>query len=392
MGRAVNAATLSTAPAAIDSWQVALRPARVLFGAGRLSELGALVAELGGRRVLVVTDPGIRAAGHLEAALASLRAAAIDAHVFDEVGENPTTAHVEAAAAAGRRHGVDFLVGLGGGSALDCAKGANFLLTNGGRMEEYRGWNRAAHPMLPAVGIPCTAGTGSEAQSYALIAQAGAHTKMACGDEKARFRAVILDPLLPRTAPRAVIAATGYDALSHAVESFTSRDANPLSRLFSREAWRLLERSYEVAVSGGAGEATWSDMLLGSYLAGAAIEASMLGAAHACANPLTAGFGVTHGIAVGLMLPAVVRVNAPVAGALYADLLQVPESGAGETLARRLESLRAAGGLPSRLASVGVGPDAPAALAAAALEQWTLAHNPRALGEADLVALYRSVL
>ena len=169
----VSTVELLARPIALDAWQAVLRPSRVVFGAGRLAELGALVAELGGARALLVTDAGLEAAGHVGAAMESLGAASIDAVVFDEVAENPTTEHVEAAAAVGRAHGVDFIVGLGGGSALDCAKGANFLLTNGGRIEDYWGWNRATRPMLPSIGVPSTAGTGSEAQSYALIAQRG---------------------------------------------------------------------------------------------------------------------------------------------------------------------------------------------------------------------------
>jgi alcohol dehydrogenase len=388
----VSTAELLARPIALDAWQAVLRSAHVVFGAGRLEELGTMVAELGGARALLVTDAGLEAAGHVGTAMESLGAASIDAVVFDEVAENPTTEHVEAAAAVGRAHGADFIVGLGGGSALDCAKGANFLLTNGGRIEDYWGWNRASRPMLLSIGVPSTAGTGSEAQSYALIEQASSHRKMACGDEKARFAAVILDPLLPRTAPRAVTAIAGYDALSHAVESLVSRAANPLSRMFSREAWRLLERAYESVVAGGAGESAWSDMLLGAHVAGAAIEASMLGAAHACANPLTSQFGVTHGVAIALMLPAVVRANAPVAAPAFGELMGVAEADAAEALARRLEVLRTAGGLPSRLSSVGVPIDALPRLAADALEQWTLRHNPRELSESDLLALYRSIL
>jgi alcohol dehydrogenase len=133
-------------------------------------------------------------------------------------------------------------------------------------------------------------------------------------------------------------------------------------------------------------------MVLGAHVAGAAIEASMLGAAHACANPLTSQFGVTHGVAIALMLPAVVRANAAVAASAYGELMGVPEPDAAEALARRLEALRAAGGLPSRLSNVGIAIDALPALAADALEQWTLRHNPRELSEADVVALYRSVL
>jgi alcohol dehydrogenase len=388
----VSVAELVVRPATLDAWQVALRPSRVLYGAGRLAELGALAAELGGQRALVVTDPGIVAAGHAAVALDSLRAAGVETAIFDGVEENPTTAHVDAATAAARRIGAHLLVGIGGGSALDCAKGANFLLTNGGRMEDYWGWNRTRRPMLPSIGVPCTAGTGSEAQSYALIAQVGSHVKMACGDEKARFSVVLLDPLLARTAPRAVKTVAGYDALSHAVESFVSRSANPVSRLYSREAWRLVERNYEAMAAGALDDAGWGEMLLGSHLAGAAIEASMLGAAHACANPLTARFGVTHGIAVALLLPAVVRANAPVVGSLYAQLIGGTAATAGEATARRLEALRASAGLPSRLADVGVSADDLPALAADASEQWTLGHNPRALGEAEIVALYRSIL
>jgi alcohol dehydrogenase len=376
----------------LSAWQVALRPSRVLFGPGRLAELGPLVAELGGRRALVVTDAGVAAAGHLSTATRSLRDAGVASFVFDGAAENPTTLHVEAAAAVGREHAVDFVVGLGGGSALDCATGANFLLSNGGRMEDYWGWNRAQRPMLGSVGVPCTAGTGSEAQSYALITHPETHVKMACGDEKARFTAVILDPLLPRTAPRAVTAAAGCDALSHAVESMVTRSASPLSRLYSREAWRLLERRFPAAVAGTATEAEWGEMLLGSYLAGTAIESSMLGAAHACANPLTARFGVTHGVAVALMLPAVVRWNGEVAAEAYGELIDQPPAAAAESLARRLETLRATGGLPSRLREVGIAADALPTLAADASGQWTLAHNPRELGEPELQALYRSVL
>jgi alcohol dehydrogenase len=198
-----------------------------------------------------------------------------------------------------------------------------------------------------------------------------------------------------------VTAIAGFDALAHAVESLVSRDANPLSRLYSREAWRLLERNY-AAVAGAApstsapGDAqqAWAEMLLGAYLAGAAIEASMLGAAHACANPLTARFGVTHGVAVGLMLTAVVRANGavPEVAAVYGELLGVPAQRATETLARRLERLRAAGGLPSRLTAVGVDAEALPALVADAMGQWTLQHNPRALGEAEVLALYREAL
>ena len=154
------------------SWETELGGYRLLFGVGAVERLGELAREIGGSRVLVVTDAGIGGAGHVARAVESLSNSGIEAVVFDGVEENPTTRHVEAGLTAAREHGADCLIGLGGGSAMDCAKGVNFLLTNGGRMEDYWGSGKATRPMLPSIGVPTTAGTGSEAQSYALICQA----------------------------------------------------------------------------------------------------------------------------------------------------------------------------------------------------------------------------
>src|SRR5262249_46843259 len=142
---------------------------RVVFGPGCLSRLGEFARDLGGRRVLLVTDPGLEAAGHPQRAVRYLRAARLEAFVFDEVRENPTTIQVEAGAAFARARAIDLIVAVGGGSAMDCAKGLNFLLTNGGRIADYLGFGKATRPMLPSIGVPTTAGTGSEAQSFALI-------------------------------------------------------------------------------------------------------------------------------------------------------------------------------------------------------------------------------
>ncbi|MGD8331410.1 MAG: iron-containing alcohol dehydrogenase, partial [Acidobacteriota bacterium] len=175
-----EAVSVRKAVDATGSWSARIGVVRVEFGAGALARLGELVAELGGRRAMLVTDPGIAAAGHVERALASFAGMPVETTVFDGVAENPTTTHVETGCELAAAHDIDFLVGLGGGSAMDCAKGINFLLTNGGRMEDYQGAGKAMQPMLPSLGIPTTAGTGSEAQSFALIARAHSHQKMAC--------------------------------------------------------------------------------------------------------------------------------------------------------------------------------------------------------------------
>jgi len=356
---------------------------RVVFGPGSLARLGELVRREGGSRVLLVTDPGLVAAGHVERGVASLDGAGLSVTVFDGVRENPTTEHVDAGVGVARSAAADFIVGLGGGSALDAAKGVNFILSNGGRMQDYWGVNKATRPMLPMIAVPTTAGTGSEAQSFALITDPQTKQKMACGDTKAACRWAVLDPDLTLTQPRHVAAAAGMDAVSHAVETVATTKRNAVSRAFSVEAWRLLEPAYETAVRDPTDDLARQRMLLGAHLAGAAIEHSMLGAAHACANPLTMRFGVRHGVAVGLMLPHVVRFNARVDNA-YADLCED-----AQRLADRIESMLEVAGLPRRLADLGVPESALPELATLATRQWTAAFNPRPVGEADLLELYR---
>jgi alcohol dehydrogenase len=270
---------------------------------------------------------------------------------------------------------------------MDCGKGINFILTNGGRMADYWGTGKAIKPMLPFVAVPTTAGTGSDAQSYALITDPDTHQKMACGDAKALPRVALLDPELTATQPPKVAAATGIDAVAHAVESSGATKRNEVSRLLSLEAWRLLESSFERALSEPSDAEARQRMLLGAHLAGAAIENSMLGAAHALANPLTGLCGVTHGLAVGMMLPHVIRFNSAGGDRPYGDLAPDPE-----TLARRVESMLDAAGLPRTLAQVDVPEAKLPELVRMAATQWTATFNPRPVGEPELLSIYRSAM
>ena len=374
---------------------------RVLFGQGCIAQLGDAVRRLSSGPVLLVTDPGIVDAGLAARALASLDSAGLQVEVFDGVEENPTTLHVQAGVQFVSRTGVEFgsIVGLGGGSAMDCAKGINFLLTNGGRMEDYWGDGKATTAMLPSIGVPTTAGTGSEAQRFTLIAQdQGEHQKMACGDRKVRFRTVLLDPDLLSTAPAAVVAAAAVDAVAHAVESFVTTRANPVSRLFAGEALRLLHGSFESWVGNHQSNDTGGAVLLGAHWAGAAIEHSMLGAAHACANPLTGRYGITHGVAVGVMLPHVIRYNGTVVNGDYANLVkvagiavEVEESAAADVLADRVGALYRSARMPSRLSELpGVKEEELESLAQRAASQMTAGFNPRAVGRDECHQLYRA--
>jgi alcohol dehydrogenase len=355
---------------------------RVLFGAGEFARLGEIAREFGGTRCLLVADPGMVDAGYVQEATRTLRARRMEVFGFHDFQVNPTSAMVEAGRAAAAPHNPDLIVGLGGGSSMDCAKGINFLLTNGGTMRDYWGYGKASRPMLPMIAVPTTGGTGSEAQSYALISDTETHTKMACGDVKASFRVAILDPKLSVSQPPAVTAATGYDAISHAVETLVSTRRNALSESFSREAWRLLNSSYEQVLEHPGSLEARGAMLVGAHFAGLAIENSMLGATHACANPLTAHYSIPHGVAIALLLSHVVRWNSPSAGEQYDELR------AGD-LARRLRELAEAGGLPLSLREASVPEEALPRLAEEASAQWTGKFNPRPFDAGAALEIYQ---
>jgi alcohol dehydrogenase len=375
---------------------------RVIFGLDAIERVGALAVELGARNVLLVTDRGIVSAGHAGRVSRLLEAAGLSVCCFDAVEENPGTRCVARCVEVARRSHIDTIVGLGGGSSMDTAKGCNFLLTNGGRMEDYQGIGKARHPMLPLIAIPTTGGTGSECQSFALISDEQTHQKMACGDPKAAARIALLDPALTLSQPSRVTACAGIDAIAHAIETAVTRKRTALSLVFSRESLRLtLAGLPRVLAAPGDIEARgW--MLLGAAWAGTAIENSMLGAAHSAANPLTAHFGIVHGHAVGVMLPHVVRFNAavPRAAQTYSELacaagLASPSetpSEAAAHLADMLDGTLDLAGLPRSLKGLGLGASKIPALALEAERQWTAQFNPRPLTVADFETLYAAAL
>jgi alcohol dehydrogenase len=323
--------------------------------------------------------------------------------LFDGVGENPTTDHVAAGLALAREFRPDVIVGLGGGSSMDCAKGINFLYSCGGRIQDYWGQGKATGPLLPMIAVPTTAGTGSETQSFALISDAETKVKMACGDKRAAFRVAILDPELTVTQPARVTALTGIDALSHAVETYVTKRRNAISQAFSREAWRHLAPNFPRVLAEPTNLSARAEMQVGACLAGLAIENSMLGAAHALANPLTAEFGVVHGEAVALMLPHVVRHNGAHAAWVadrYRELLrssghadgQLAARDAPELLASLLRKVSREAGLASTLDECGVASVRLPALAAAAAQQWTGTFNPIEVTRDDFQKLYEAAM
>lgn len=370
----------------------------MIVGVDSITRLGTLAAEFGVNRVLVVTDPGIVAAGHAQRGIDSLTDAGLTTQLFDGARENPTTDDVNAGLEIAQQFKPEIIVGLGGGSSMDCAKGINFLLSNGGQMKDYWGVGKATQDMLPMIAVPTTSGTGSEMQSFALISDAETHVKMACGDKRASCRIAILDPKLTLTQPENVTALTGIDAISHALETYVTKKRNPISLLFSRESWKLLAGNFRRVLNDPSDLDARAAMQLGAAYAGMAIENSMLGASHALANPLTATYSTAHGQAVGAMLPHVIRFNGEKFDHWYGELLQAsegiegcpPASAGTQGLAQFVTELVSAAGLDVELGSLGVERARLPELADAAAEQWTGTFNPREVDAKALLGLYEN--
>lgn len=364
----------------------------MVFGAGEFARLGEVARELGGTRCLLVADPGIVAAGYAPEAMRSLKARRMTVHGFHEFQANPTSAMAEAGGAYASPLGIDLIVAVGGGSSLDCAKAINFLLSNGGRMRDYWGYGKAARPMLPMIAVPTTAGAGSEAQSSATLVDSETGARMACGDAKASFRVAILDPKLTTSQPAALAAATGYDALSHALETLVTTRQTALSECFSRSAWRLIHSGFERMLRNPEDLEARGAMLLGAHFGGLAIENSNLGAAHACAYPLTEHFGLAHGAAIALVLAQVVDWNSranvgSTAAAAYTSAARYRELYPGD-LPARLRELAEMAGLATNLRDAGVPEEALPRLAEEAAKQWTGKFNPQPFHAAAALEIY----
>lgn len=373
---------------------------KIHYGSGSSKKVGEVAKELG-QNALLVTDQGLSAVGHVQTAVESLKGAGLQVTLFDQSIENPTESSVQTCAEAAQGANVDLIIGLGGGSSMDTAKGCNFILTNGGRMADYQGVDKATRDMLPMIALPTTAGTGSECQSFALISEDHSHRKMACGDKKALPLVTILDPDLTLSQPRKVTACTGIDALTHALESAVTIKRNEFSDRHSLLAFGLIHENLPGVFSNPDDLSARGSVLLGASHAGAAIERSMLGAAHSMANPLTARRGVVHGIAVGLALPIVMEFNCvdPETFARYAKLSILTgivsegstEKDAVDALIARVRELIKIAQFPSTLQELGFTQSEVQSLAEEAAEQWTAGFNPRSVQATDFAELYSSL-
>jgi len=373
----------------------------VVFEGGAAKRLGVLMGQRLGARVLFVTDPGLRSLGLCDPALASLEAAGMTTTLFDQVEADPSRATLMRAVEAGHAGGVTGIIGFGGGSSLDVAKLASLLLGSGENLDDAWGVAQAKGPRLPLALVPTTAGTGSEVTPVSIIT-VGEEEKRGVSSPVILPDIAVLDPELTLGLPPAITAATGVDAMVHAIEAYASKNANnnPLSRMLARQALQLLGANIEAAVFGGGNIEARGSMLLGSMLAGQAFANSPVAAVHALAYPIGGTFHVPHGLSNALVLPHVLRFNAPDAAPLYAEIAAdafphlAGEEGTQGRCAAFIEELAALArklGMQTRLRDVGIGQEHLAKMAADAMKQQRLlVNNPRPVEEADCLAIYRA--
>jgi alcohol dehydrogenase class IV len=376
--------------------------ASIVSEAGAAARLGPLIAErfTDARRVLVVTDPGFLRTGLLEPASASLTQAGFTVSVFSDVVADPPEQIVNTAVDFARSNAVDLVIGFGGGSSMDVAKLVAVLAGSQQALGQIYGIGNVKGQRLPLVQVPTTAGTGSEVTNIAIVTT-GETTKMGVVAPQLYADLAVLDATLTLGLPPLVTAATGIDAMVHAIEAYTSKHKkNPLSDNLAREALRLLSKNLLVAVENGKNLEARQAMLLGACLAGQAFSNAPVAAVHALAYPIGGIFHVPHGLSNSLVLPHVLRFNASHAAPLYAELADIVVPGSGGSHAARTEGLIAAmqeiaqrTGIQTRLQQMGIAETDLDRLADdAMLQTRLLGNNPRELTRADARAIYAAAL
>lgn len=369
-----------------------LAPHRVLMQQGASQQLPALLNTFNARSVLLVSDPGLAQLGMLDDVKASFAKAGMALTCFTEVMADPSDDAVLAAMAQAQACAADAVVGFGGGSPMDVAKLVAKLHhpSNTQTLEDLYGIGQAQGERLPLVLVPTTAGTGSEATPIAIITT-GATTKSGVVAPQLLPDIALLDATLTVGLPPSVTAATGVDAMVHAIEAYTSKiKKNPMSDLLAREALRMMAANIRTATHQGNNLNAREQMLFGAHLAGQAFTNAPVAAVHALAYPLGGHFGVPHGLSNSLVLPEVVRFNMPSAQHLYAELAPLisTEAKLDIALSRLIDDLE----LPTTLREVGVSEGDLTMLASdAMLQQRLLVNNPREVTEADALAIYQQV-
>jgi len=373
----------------------------ILVGAGNINQLADQCANLGITKALIVTDAGIVSLGLHKAALESFNRAGLPCCVYSDVEADPTEGIVDTCLSYARSENIDGVIGLGGGSSMDVAKLIAVLKGSNQPLSEMYGIDQLKGKRLPLIQVPTTAGTGSEVTPISIITT-GETTKAGIVSSQLLPDLALLDPMLTIGLPSHVTAATGIDAMVHAIEAYTSKiKKNPYSDMLAREALALLSANIEVAVKQGSNIEARAAMMLGATMAGQAFANAPVAAVHALAYPLGGHFHIPHGLSNSLVLPHVMRFNVSSVAGLYAELApiiapSISEKGIddekiSENIIAYMEGLIADLGLPATLKSTGIEADHLPMLASAAMEQQRLLqNNPREVKLEDALSIYQA--
>jgi alcohol dehydrogenase len=375
-----------------------LLPGRIQFGPGVAQTIGQEATSFG-QSVMVVTDQGVRGAGLIEPIVSELERAGLECSVFAEVEANPRIATVEKAAAAAKEHGAEMLVAVGGGSVIDTAKVVSAIVSHGGGVLEYEGYDRVPGPVIPLIALPTTSGTGSEVTFWAVVTDVSRSYKLAVSSVLLAPRVALVDPLLTKSLPPTVTAGTGLDALSHAIEAYTARCSNPISDALALYAIELVALNLERAVHDGADVEARCGMALASLIAGISFGNADTSAAHAMAEALGGVFDTPHGLACAVCLPYMTRFNLPavtvktarIGQALGLPTAKLPLEEAAEATIEGLVALGKRVGIPT-MRSFGVTEADIPLLVSIALLNVGNADNPADVDEAVFSSLFKEAL
>ena len=375
------------------------QPTRILFGVNAVNQVGDMISQLGGHRVFLVADPGLKQAGIIQQVADLLDKAKIPCIVYDKVTPEPGLKLADQAVLLAKKNKADCVVGLGGGSALDIAKAASILLTNGGKAEDYLGLGKIKRQGVPKIMIPTTAGTGAEVTFTAVFINEKTNSKGGMNGDPLYPDAAILDPALTLSLPPHVTAATGIDAFTHALEAFVSTQAHVISDMYALEAIGLISNNLGAAYANGSNLEARSAMLMGSLLGGKALATAGVGLVHAMAYPLGGMFNTAHGLANAVLLPYVVEYNiigspdkfATVAQVMGYEIEGLPLREAAQLAVEAIHQLNADVGIPSSLADLNIPTDKIAEMAQIALTVTRpVENNPRKPTQEDVIAVYEA--
>ena len=365
----------------------------IIFGTGTSRQLASVIKEQGGKKAFIVSDKGVEASGILDTIQQDLKAAGVEYGLFDDVEQSSSVQSVDRGADIVRKEGYDIIVAIGGGSALDTGKAMGLVVGNGGKCRDYAGANKAKKPSMTVIALPTTAGTSAEVTDVAVIADREINARSGLRSPYVVPKVAIVDPLLTLSVPAAVTAATGVDALSHAIESYTNTVSDIPTDLASLEAIRLIGQSLPAAVANGKNLKAREDMCMACVLIGLAYRNTRLGVLHAITGPFCGYYEVAHGVANAIILPHVMRYNAPGNFAKFAEVAKALGV-AAEGLSERELALKAADAVRDLLEDVNLPADFKGmkldesklpAIAEEAAKSGNLAINPRAAKVQDLL-------